>query len=704
MDMKSIGRLIAEKRTALGLTQNELAERLGVSNKAVSKWERGQSCPDADLFMPLTTALKISINDLLTGKTMGNACCQNTKVSETADEPRLFSADQIITETVPTDAVVSPLMFGSNLEHTRSDIFMGLSAQMLNNRKFAGKPSRYYGVSAGWFGIGEKVYFTQEGDHWYNPNEAYTRHSGSYHLRRLNERYAQRIINLVPGASAGIGQRDLSLIAGKTYEFRIVVRCPALRLTVEMTSHAGKTVYAHAELDVNAPDWTTYECLLKPDFTDDEAEIRIRFTEDCYLDIGAVSLMPTGHFRGMRRDVIDRLKEIGVSILRWPGGNFAGEYCWEDGLLPVDQRAPLEAYQHWEEQPHAFGYDNHEINTDDFIALCREIGAQPYITINLAWNTPEENANWVEYCNGDETTPYGRIRAERGYQEPYNVKFWSLGNEMGYGHMEGDNTIQGYLKAASASADAMLKKTPDLMLASSGPYPNDDWWNCCAKKLSDRVKLVSLHHYSPSPSYKDKMHAKEDYYKVLGDAEGRVRPIIRRMHGDLGDMAQISFDEWNVWYSWFHQSNVYNGIFSALFMHIIFEEAEQCGIGVVCHFEAVNEGMIEVFADHAELTAAGQIMAAMKHHRCGRILHASRFAAVTKKEDTYTATLVNASYDEPKRFLLPKYAESVTARLYYGEKMEPCSRFIEKDLDFSETDGGLEVILPAHSAALMQFR
>ena len=177
MDMQSTGRLIAERRAALGMTQSELAERLVISNKAVSKWERGQSCPDVDLFMPLTAALKISINDLITGKTMGSACCQNTKVSQAADEPRLFSADQIITETVPTDAVVSPLMFGSNLEHTRSDIFMGLSAQMLKNRKFAGKPSRYYGVSAGWFGIGEKVYFSQEGDHWYNPNEAYTRHT-----------------------------------------------------------------------------------------------------------------------------------------------------------------------------------------------------------------------------------------------------------------------------------------------------------------------------------------------------------------------------------------------------------------------------------------------------------------------------------------------------------------------------------------------
>ena len=85
-----------------------------------------------------------------------------------------------------------------------------------------------------------------------------------------------------------------------------------------------------------------------------------------------------------------------------------------------------------ETQPHSLGYDFNEINTDDFVALCKEIGAEPFITINPTWNTEEECAQWVEYCNGDVDTEYGRIRIERGYKEPYNVKYWSLGNEFGY--------------------------------------------------------------------------------------------------------------------------------------------------------------------------------------------------------------------------------------------------------------------------------
>jgi len=105
--------------------------------------------------------------------------------------------------------------------------------------------------------------------------------------------------------------------------------------------------------------------------------------------------------------------------------------------MSSNMRAPLQSYLGLETQPYTAGYDFHEINTDSFIMLCREIGAEPFITINPTWNTPEESAQWVEYCNGDETTEYGRERISRGFKEPFCVKFWSLGNEFSYGHMEG---------------------------------------------------------------------------------------------------------------------------------------------------------------------------------------------------------------------------------------------------------------------------
>lgn len=117
--------------------------------------------------------------------------------------------------------------------------------------------------------------------------------------------------------------------------------------------------------------------------------ISITYTEQAQLLIGAVSMMPDNHFHTMRRDTVEKLKEIGVRLLRWPGGNFAGEYRWQDMFLHPDRRAPMEGYMENETQPFTHGYDMHEIDTDDFIALCREIGAEPFLTINAAWDSPK---------------------------------------------------------------------------------------------------------------------------------------------------------------------------------------------------------------------------------------------------------------------------------------------------------------------------
>ncbi|MBR4249007.1 MAG: hypothetical protein IKQ24_02510, partial [Verrucomicrobia bacterium] len=284
----------------------------------------------------------------------------------------------------------SPYVFGFNLEHTRSAVGGGLSAQMLKNRKFAGKPQANLGLAAHWFPIGKKVFY------FMNAGGAYTKHICLPNMRRGNERWSQVIENLTPGQTAGMGQHQLGLAAGKTYELRMVTRVnKALRLKVELTDRSGERVYAGHTLELApAEDWVISEFTLTPREGDEEADIRYTFTEQAELTIGALSMMPQENFHGMRRDVVDHLKAIGPRLIRWPGGNFAGEYRWKDGLLDADQRAPLQAYTEIETQPHSDGYDYHEINTDDFIALCREVGAEPLITINLGWESPEESAQW----------------------------------------------------------------------------------------------------------------------------------------------------------------------------------------------------------------------------------------------------------------------------------------------------------------------
>ena len=139
--------------------------------------------------------------------------------------------------------------------------------------------------------------------------------------------------------------------------------------------------------------------------------------------------------------MIERLREIGASHIRWPGGNFAGEYRWRDGLIAdPDERAPLQSYTEIETQPYSLGYDANDIGMEDILALCERIGAKPVFTINAAWESPQSSAAWLKACKG-------------------RVKMWSLGNEMGYGHMEGPKGPEGYARMVLPHAEAMMKES-----------------------------------------------------------------------------------------------------------------------------------------------------------------------------------------------------------------------------------------------------
>ena len=590
-------------------------------------------------------------------------------------------------------------LFGSNLEHTRGSIYGGLSAQMLKNRKFVGCPSAMEGCAVDWYLIGEAPY-----GFFCAP---YTHHDYThYHMSRWNECNAQGVMNAAPGVPCGIGQHEVSLVAGNRYDVAVVVKTEGtLTVTVALTDRWGKSVYAAANREVRQEEgWVRFAATLPVAVTDPDADLRITF-EDCgVLQIGAASLMNADNFRGMRKDVVACLKEMGIKVLRWPGGNFAGEYNWFDGLLPVDERAPFGSYMSMETQPLSLGFDFHEINTDDFVALCREIGAEPYITINPVWNTPEESAAWVEYCNGDETTTYGKIRAERGFIRPYGVKLWSLGNEMGYGHMEGDNTPEGYARLARRNAEAMLAICPDLELCSSGPHPNGDWVEHAVKPLADAVGLVSLHMYvnfgNPCSQYACSDRLDVPYREAVGGVQAG-RSLARTMRDLMGDCpTKISFDEWNIWHAWRRPSCVIDGMYTAGMLHALMAEAESCGIGVACQFESVNESAIQVKPNEAFLTATGQAFSIMKHHCGGVILAASNEAVATEQEGVVTVTVINYDCEAAKTYALDCGQGMMEATLFEGRSLMPHSRFEEREMTL--TDGMLEI--PPHSVALIRYR
>ena len=614
---------------------------------------------------------------------------------------------------VTSTAPYSPYIFGMNLEHTRSAVNGGLSAQMLKNRKFAGKPAANLGLCSKWFPIGRRVLYMKDNV------AAYTRHISLPKMHRWNERSAQVIENLSEGTMAGMGQHHLGIVVGRKYDLRTVTRVDKpVSLTVALTDRTGQRVYASHTISLEPADqWTVSEFTLIPAASDDDADIRYTFTQQAELIVGALSMMPHDNFHGMRSDVVENLKKIGPTLIRWPGGNFAGEYRWKDGLLPVDERAPLQAYTEIETQPHTDGYDYHEIATDDFIALCREVGAEPLLTINLAWQSPEESAQWVEYCNGDATTEYGKIRAQRGHPEPYNVRFWSLGNEMGYGHMEGPNGPDGYTDYALRHADAMLAVTPNLNLFASGPYPNDEWAAKSAARMAEKVKYISLHdYYGPTAFSGGGLHyttpeKTRATYDAIVQSAMKTDRLVQRMRQSLdqtGQQLHISFDEWNQWYAWYRPSCVGDGIFAARMIHYFLNHSNTMDIPVVCYFQPVGEGAILVSPTESRLTAIGQVFSMMKAHQGGLLCPVADnddlSTAATLNDGLLTVTLVNERYDEPRTFTFPLQGTAIEAVVCTAADVLPYSYFQPMPLAVQREKKSLTAELPPHSVAMIKVR
>ncbi|MCA9890369.1 MAG: alpha-N-arabinofuranosidase, partial [Anaerolineae bacterium] len=126
---------------------------------------------------------------------------------------------------------------------------------------------------------------------------------------------------------------------------------------------------------------------------------------------------------GLRTDVMAALRDLNFRALRYPGGNFLSGYNWEDGVGPKDQR-PARRDLAWQ------SIETNEFGTNEFMAFCKKIGVEPMMAVNMGTGTIQSAANLVEYCNAPVGTKYANLRAEHGFADPYNVKYWCIGNEM----------------------------------------------------------------------------------------------------------------------------------------------------------------------------------------------------------------------------------------------------------------------------------
>ncbi len=255
---------------------------------------------------------------------------------------------------------------------------------------------------------------------------------------------------------------------------------------------------------------------------------------------------PTADAHGFRGDVLELVRELAPTIMRYPGGNFVSGYNWEDGVGPVEER-PRRLDLAWKTmEPNTFG-------TNEFIDWCRLANIEPMLAVNLGTRGPDDARRLLEYCNFPSGTALSDLRREHGWEKPHDIKFWCLGNEMDGAWQMGSKTAQEYGRIAAESAKLMRLIDPSIVLAACGSSGRTmatygEWERIVLEHTFDSVEYISLHTYlndyaEDTPAFlasPDLMDAFIEEVVAIADAVAAGRRSDKRI--------MLSFDEWNVWY------------------------------------------------------------------------------------------------------------------------------------------------------------
>ena len=254
---------------------------------------------------------------------------------------------------------------------------------------------------------------------------------------------------------------------------------------------------------------------------------------------------PLSDANGFRTDVLKAVRDLNVTILRWPGGNFCSGYNWKDGIGSKDER-PARPELAWND------VESNRFGTDEFLRYAAAVGAEPYVCVNLGLGTIDDARHWVEYTNGTQNTFWADERRKNGRAEPWNVRFWALGNEIDGPWQLGHKNAEEYSKFALEAAKAMRAVDPSIKLVASGSSNyGADWigWNrTVLQRLRNQIDYIAIHTYINNRD--------DDLERYLGGWTETIERYIETTAAQIREVRTgpdprpiyIAYDEWNVWY------------------------------------------------------------------------------------------------------------------------------------------------------------
>ena len=458
------------------------------------------------------------------------------------------------------------------------------------------------------------------------------------------------------------------------------------------------------------------------------------------LWVGPDSKIP--NTQGYRNDVLQALKDLKVPVLRWPGGCFADEYHWMDGIGPREKRPKMQN-NNW-----GGTIEDNSFGTHEFLNLCEMLGCEPYISGNVGSGTVEELAKWVEYMTSDGDTPMAKLRRQNGRDKAWKVKYLGVGNES-WGC--GGNMRPEYYSDLFRRYSVYCRNYDGNQLykiASGASDYNYNWTKVLMDRIGNRANAISLHYYTVTGWTGSKGSAtkfnNEDYYWTMGKALG-IEDVIKK-HEAIMDKADpkkqvaLLVDEWGTWWDeepgtisghLFQQNTLRDALVASLTLDIFHKYTDRIKMTNIAQIANVLQSMILTKKDKMVLTPTYHVFEMYNVHqdatflpldlqcerkivRGDRIVPMVSATASRNKEGVVHISLSNVDLTESQDITLSlgdMSIKSVTGRILTSESIDDYNSFEHSDVvvpkDFKGAKiqkNGLQVKLPAKSIVVLEVK
>jgi alpha-L-arabinofuranosidase len=417
-------------------------------------------------------------------------------------------------------------------------------------------------------------------------------------------------------------------------------------------SEAKTTIF---EIPLNAQEITVYvsqaENTINP-------EIYGHFSEHlgrCIYDgiwVGEKSDIP--NIRGIRKDVAEALKQMKIPVLRWPGGCFADEYHWKNGIGPKEKRAKT-VNTTW-----GMVVEDNSFGTHEFLDLCELLGCEAYIAGNVGSGTPEEMMEWVEYMTFDGNSEMANLRKQNGRLEPWKIKYFGVGNE-NWGC--GGNMTAEYYADLYKKFSTYVKNYPGSQIKKVACGPGDwntHWMDVVLKNAGQRLDAISLHYYVFTGNWGNKGSAidfgDKDWFKLMKnslDVNRLLNEHIKVMDKyDRNRRIELCVDEWGTWWNvesgrpefLYQQNTLRDAVSAGIFLNAFNNHCDRVKMANIAQTVNVLQSMILTEGNKMVLTPTYHVFEMYKVHQGAKMIPVdSNCTAYTDSDEKLPSIDVSAS-------------------------------------------------------------